>query len=66
MNKGKFIYLAFVLVAVISASAGVFLWQATQKAQPPQQATLLVLPEAREIPAFSLVDQDGAAFGLDS
>jgi protein SCO1/2 len=65
LNKGKFIYLAFVLVAVFSASAGFFLWQATQKAQPPQQATLLVLPEAREIPAFSLVDQDGAAFGLE-
>lgn len=65
MNQGKFIYLAFVLVAVISASAGFILWQATQKAQPPQQAALLVLPEAREIPAFELLDQDGAAFGLE-
>lgn len=65
MNQGKYIYLAFVLVAVISATAGFVLWQATQKQQAPQQAALLVLPETREIPTFSLLDQDSAPFGLE-
>ena len=65
MSNSKSIYLAFVLVAVLSAGAGFVLWQATQKEQPPQQATLLVLSQAREIPDFELLDQDGAAFGLE-
>lgn len=64
MNNGKFIYLAFLVVAVLSAGAGFMLWKATQPEQPPPQPTLLVLPEAREIPPFSLVDQDSAPFGL--
>jgi len=65
LNYGKSLYLAFVLVALLSAGAGVALWKATQGASPPQQDALLVLPEPREIPEFELVDQDGTPFGLE-
>lgn len=64
MNNGKYIYLAFVMVAVLSAAAGFAVWRATQPEQPPEQPALLILPEAREIPPFSLVDQDSKPFGL--
>lgn len=65
MNNGKFIYIAIVLVAALSAAAGVGVWKATQPVQPPEQPPLLVLPEPREIPDFRLVDQDQAVFDLD-
>ena len=65
MNNGKFIYIAIVLVALLSAAAGVGVWKMTQTGQPPEQAALLVLPEPREIPEFQLLDQYGQRFGLD-
>ena len=63
MNNSKFMALAIVLVAALSAAAGVAVWKATATTGPGEQATLLVLPEPREIPEFSLVDQFETEFG---
>jgi protein SCO1/2 len=63
LKGGKFIYLAFALVAVLSAVTGAMVYTASQREQALEQPALLVLPEARHIPDFSLVDHDGAAFG---
>ena len=65
LKGGKYIFISFLLVAVLSAVSGAMVWKATQSAQPPEQPALLVLPEARRIPPFTLTDHDGAAFGLD-
>ncbi len=53
------------LVAFLSATAGVALWKMTQMRQPPAQATLIVLPEPRPINPFLLEDQNGQDFTLD-
>lgn len=63
MNHSKIIGIAFVLVALFSAGAGVAVWQARQGSAPPEQPALLVLPEPRSIPAFELIDHDGMPFG---
>jgi len=63
LNNSKFMVLAIVLVAVLSAAAGVAVWKATKTTGPAEQATLLVLSEPREIPEFSLLDQFETEFG---
>lgn len=63
--NGKFAYLALVLVAALSAAAGVIVWQSTQGGMPGEQPALLVLPEPRQIPEFELTDQFGRPFGPD-
>jgi protein SCO1/2 len=63
LKHGKFIYLAFVLVATFSAISGAFVWKSIQNRAPAEQPALLVLPEARAIPDFRLTDQDGGVFG---
>lgn len=62
LNQGKIIYLAFVVVAVLSGAAGFMVWNAMQDRLPPEQPALLVLPEPRPIPDFRLVAQDGGDF----
>ena len=51
-----------ILIAGLSAVAGYSLWKVTS-ASRAQMQTLIVLPEPREIPGFTLTDQDGAPFG---
>ena len=63
MNHSRIIIFTFVLVALLSAGAGVLVWQSSQPGVPTEQPALLVLPEPRELPSFSLVDQYGAEFG---
>lgn len=63
MNHSKSIIIAFILVAILSAGAGVGVWKASQSPASPEQPDLLVLPEPRDIPPFELVDQDGKSFG---
>lgn len=64
--NGKFAYLALVLVAALSAAAGVLVFQSMdQRAAPGEQPALLVLPEPREVPDFELTDQFGQPFGPD-
>ena len=63
--NGKFLYIAFVLVALISAVTGALVWKATEQRGSGDQPALLVLPEPRDIPAFQLVDQDGRPWGAE-
>lgn len=63
MNNSKFLVLAIMLVAILSAAAGVAVWKVTKTTGPAEQATLLVLSAPREIPEFSLLDQFEAEFG---
>ncbi|NNJ80535.1 MAG: SCO family protein [Xanthomonadales bacterium] len=63
--NGKFLYIALVLVAVISAMTGALVWRAVEDRGSGEQPALLVLPEPREIPPFELVDQEGDAYGPD-
>ena len=64
--NGKSAYLALVLVAALSAAAGVLVFQSMDKREAPgEQPALLVLPEPRDVPEFLLVDQFGQPFGLD-
>ena len=48
-----------VVIAVLSAAAGMAVWGLLQNPRPPAEQTLIELPEQWEIPAFSLTDQDG-------
>lgn len=50
------------VVALASAVAGFAFWKITELSRQTELQSLIVLPEAREIPAFSLVDQDGQSF----
>jgi protein SCO1/2 len=61
--NGKFAYLAVVLVAALSAAAGVLVWNSMERGVPGEQPALLVLPEPRAVPAFELTDQFGRPFG---
>jgi len=54
-----------VLVAVLSATAGVAFWKMTQMRSPQSQEALLVLPEPRVIDDFRLKDTSGLAFTLN-
>jgi protein SCO1/2 len=53
-----------VLIAGLSVVAGYSLWQVTSGSQAVLQ-TLVVLPESREIPEFTLTDQYGKPFELE-
>jgi len=53
-----------VLVAFLSATAGVAFWKMTQARQAQPHASLIVLPEPRVIADFDLVDQRGQPFSL--
>mgnify|MGYP002063924807 CR=1 FL=1 len=53
------------LVAVVSAVGGYALFRVLEMRQQADLQTLLVLPEPRGIPAFTLTDQYGADFGPD-
>jgi protein SCO1/2 len=63
-NNFTFILLA-ILVALLSAVAGVSLWRLQQAGPATAFSSLLVLPEPRVLADFSLVDQDGAPFSLE-
>jgi protein SCO1/2 len=52
------------LIAALSVMAGYSLWRVTS-GSPPALQTLIVLPEPRDIPEFSLTDQNGAPFELE-
>lgn len=60
-----FTVLLTALVAVVSAVGGYTLFQVLQMRQLAALDTLLVLPEPRRIPAFTLTDQHGERFGPD-
>jgi len=51
------------LVAVVSALGGYALFKVLQLRQQAELQSLLVLPESRDIPAFTLTDQHGEPFG---
>ena len=53
------------LIAMLSATAGVTLWQLTQAKQTPRFSAMTVLPEPRVIDDFALEDQRGRLFSLD-
>ena len=52
-----------VIIAVLSAAAGMAVWGLLQNPRHPADQTLIELPEPWQIPAFVLTDQDGRAFG---
>lgn len=54
-----------VVIAMLSAAAGMAVWGLLQNPRPPADQTLIELPEQWQIPAFSLTDQDGQPFGPD-
>lgn len=60
----RFILLA-VVVAALSAAAGISLWRLSQAGPPSDFASLLVLPEPRVLGDFSLEDQNGNPFSSD-
>lgn len=59
------IFVMAVLVAFLSATAGVAFWKITQARKAPPHATLIVLPEPRVIADFVLIDHDSEPFSLD-
>ena len=67
MNSDSYTFRIFVmavLVAMLSATAGVAFWKITQarKAMPPE--SLIVLPEPRFIADFALIDHHRQAFSM--
>jgi protein SCO1/2 len=58
-----FTVLLAAFVAVVSAVGGYALFTVLQMRQQAELQSLLVLPEARDIPSFTLIDQNGAPFG---
>jgi len=54
------------LVAALSATAGISLWKLIQQRQQAAVSTLIVLPDPREISDFSLTDQNGQPFTLEN
>ena len=57
--------LTLIIVALLSAAAGMMLWHLMQARQAIELQSLRVLPEPRVIADFALTDQDGAPFSLD-
>jgi protein SCO1/2 len=53
-----------VLVAFLSATAGVAFWKITQAKNASPLASLIVLPEPRVIADFALIDQSSQPFSL--
>jgi protein SCO1/2 len=65
-KNGNFrLILLAVFVGVISAVAGISLWNVMQNAPRSSDSTLLVLPEPRVIADFALTDDSGSSFSLD-
>jgi protein SCO1 len=62
-TENRFVVLA-AIVALLSAAAGVSLWQLRQQGPPPTLQSLRLLPEPRALADFSLIDQDGQPFTL--
>ena len=54
-----------VLVAMLSATAGVAFWKITQARSHPVREALIVLPESRVIADFELTNHHGQPFSLD-
>lgn len=54
-----------VIIALVSAAGGMAVWGLLQNPKPSTDQTLIELPEPWAIPAFSLVNQDGKAFGRE-
>lgn len=54
-----------VFVALISLVAGYSLWKVTELRKQASLTTLIVLPEPRAIPEFTLIDQQARNFGLE-
>lgn len=66
-NLGNFrLILLTLLVALLSAAAGVSLWRLKQAGPVAAFSSLLVLPEPRVLADFSLLDQDGNPFSLEN
>ena len=63
MRHRSFTVLLAALIAIVSALGGYALFRVLELRQQAELQTLLVLPEPRAIPAFTLVDQNGEAFG---
>jgi protein SCO1/2 len=59
------IFVMAVLVAFLSATAGVAFWKITQARQAMPRNSLIVLPEPRVIADFALIDQLGQPFSLE-
>ena len=69
MNPDRFtvrIIVMAVLVAFLSATAGVAFWKITRAKQQMPRTSLIVLPEPRVIADFELLDQQSAPFSLAS
>jgi protein SCO1/2 len=64
-TQTRFILLALA-VGVLSAVAGVALWQLSERTRAPAYESLVVLPEPRVLGDFRLVDQDGRPFSLEA
>lgn len=58
------IFVMAVLVAFLSATAGVAFWKMTQARTTAAHASLIVLPEPRVIADFALIDQGNQPFSL--
>ena len=54
------------LVGLISAVAGISLWNVMQGPPQPSDSALMVLPEPRVIADFALVDDQGESFSLEN
>jgi protein SCO1/2 len=54
-----------VIIAVLSAAAGMAMWGLLNNPRQPADQTLIELPEPWDIPAVTLIDQDGQPFGPD-
>jgi len=68
MNPDRFtirIIVMAVLVAFLSATAGVAFWKITQAKKAAPRNSLIVLPEPRVIADFDLIDQRSDPFSLE-
>jgi len=66
-KKSNFrLILLAMLVGIISAVAGISLWNVVQGPPQPSNASLLLLPQPRVVADFALVDDTGEAFSLEN
>ena len=68
MNPDRFtirIIVMAVLVAFLSATAGVAFWKITQAKKATPRNSLIVLPEPRVLADFDLIDQQSDPFSLE-
>lgn len=57
--------LLFISLALLALAAGVTAWQIISASRTPDTASVIVLPEPRELAQFDLLDQNGQPFTLD-